>query len=429
MNEAAGEGAFVTLQRRLSALASNDSLRRFVAAMAPTAVALALQFLAFVVTARGLGVEQLGQYAALLGLAAMGVELVSVGTADVMVRAVARDRSRFPEYYGHMLIVIGVALLPVTALLSWSAVVLVESPVSVSLVFACLFAEILTARIAFSVEMAMVAHQEPVAASAVRFGTSFARLATALIYFSFRSDLEGWILATLAQGFVVAGCALAAAAVRYGKPVWRLQTQDLVLGLVFGTNQVALTSQSNLDRVVLGRYAGGAAVGVYAAGSRVLQVGLFPIQIVTRILYPRFFKEGEGGIVATRRLALKSLPAMFATGVASAAAVMAVAWFLPSILGGEFARSRDAAIQLAFVLPIIATQYLAADALTGAGYQSLRAALYVVAAVSFSLALALGARLGETQGVIVAFLGAHLLLAVILWAAAFLVRPRAEVRS
>jgi O-antigen/teichoic acid export membrane protein len=70
----------------------------------------------------------------------------------------------------------------------------------------------------------------------------------------------------------------------------------------------------------------------------------------------------------------------------------------------------------------MALQYPAADALTGAGRQSLRALIYSVSAVGFGFVLLGGAYLGGIRGVVTAFLLGHLALALIFWAVAFLCR-------
>jgi hypothetical protein len=75
-------------------------------------------------------------------------------------------------------------------------------------------------------------------------------------------------------------------------------------------------------------------------------------------------------------------------------------------------------------MPLIALQYLAADALTGAGFQHIRATIYAASAVGFGFGLAIGAKLGGVNGLIIAFLSLHAVLAVILWLTAFRLTPR-----
>jgi O-antigen/teichoic acid export membrane protein len=396
-------------------------LWRFVTAMGPTAVALGVQFVTFAITARGLGVEAFGQYAALLGLAAIGVELVGWGGADLMVRAVARTPERFPSYYGNMLMLMAATLPLVSVGMVGVAIGGMRTEIGWQLVLVALFAEIAIGRVSASIELAMVAHGHTTRASFIRLNTASIRLIAAGFYFLLFHGLSGWIVAVFVQSATLSIVYLILARWLYGKPLFHLHRAELGDGGTFMINQSARAMQGNVDRVVLARFASDAAVGAYAAGSRLLLIGLFPLQVMTRLLYPNFFRHGEQGIAATRRYALKCLPAMLGVGFFSLAGVIAVAQIVPFALGHDFYQSRFVAMLLALSLPLIAMQYLAADTLTGAGFQHLRAIVYGIAALVFGLVLALGARFGGIDGLIVAYLLAHAALAAVLWALAFLI--------
>ncbi|HEX8445334.1 MAG TPA: lipopolysaccharide biosynthesis protein [Sphingomonas sp.] len=431
MNGAAGSEAAGPqrgrLLRRAFAMIEGGGIGRFLSVMAPTAVALGVQFIAFAVTARGLGVTAFGEYAAILGLAAIGVELVGLGGADLLVRAVSRDASRFAPFFGNMLLLIALTLVPVVLLGLYVAVFPAHSSLPPMLILMALAAEITIGRISASVELAMVAHSQPFRASCVRMTTAMARLALALAYFWFASSLAGWVEMVLVQSLVLAGLYLLVVTRLYGRPVMRLQTAELTSGVAFGVNQTARAMQGNIDRVILARFTDPAVLGAYAAGARMLLIGLFPLQVVTRILYPQFFRHGENGIAATRKFALKSLPAMLGTGILASVAVAGVGYFVPAVLGRDFIAARESAMLLGLSLPLIALQYLAADTLTGAGLQHIRAVIYGAAAVGFGLLLALGARVGGVNGLIAAYLVAHALLAGTLWVVAFTVKDTVRV--
>ncbi len=88
-----------------------EKLLRFGGALGPTVLALGLQFIAFAVTARGLGVVQFGEYAAIQCVAAICVEMVGLGGADLLVRAVARQPKDFSRYFGNMLNLVWITLI------------------------------------------------------------------------------------------------------------------------------------------------------------------------------------------------------------------------------------------------------------------------------------------------------------------------------
>jgi O-antigen/teichoic acid export membrane protein len=251
------------------------------------------------------------------------------------------------------------------------------------------------------------------------------RLGTALLFFVLlgQHGLDGWIAAVCIQSALLClGCVLAGSRI-YGSPVWALLRAELPTGAAFSAAQLARSSQGNLDRLVLARFADEAALGAYGAASRILQLGLFPLQVVTRILYPKFFVHGAQGLHASRRFALRTAaPAVLVVGVLSCLCVVLVADFVPMVLGKDFAQSTHTTMVLALALPFIALQYPAADALTGAGRQALRAGIYSVAAVGSGVLLLAGAHWGGVNGLSIAFVGGHALLAAVLWSTTFVCR-------
>ena len=399
-------------------------LLTFAGTLLPTVSALGVQLVAFALTARGLGLDAFGTYTALLAVSALSVELVGLGGADLLVRGVAREPERFAAYFGNLLI-LTVLTLPIVVL----AGVLVahgvmESPLPLLFVALVIGGEVLIGRAAASFELVMVAHRQTVRAGAVRFATAFMRLLVAAIFFWLlgRSDLEGWIVMAFVQSVTVTALYLALSIRLYGRPRATLLTRDLRAGLSFCLNQAARSSQGSLDRIVLSRFADAASVGIYGAASRVLTLGLFPIQVVTRMTYANFFLHGRGGIAASRRYALRLLPVMLGVGLASCAAVILAGFLAPSVLGQDFEAMVGVTAALSFSLPLLALQYPAADALTGAGHQGLRAVLSLTAAFGFGIVMAIGAQLDGIEGLVVAYLACHALFAVALWTATFCVR-------
>ncbi len=404
-------------------------MARYLAALIPTGAALAIQFATFAITARGLGVAQFGQYAAIVGIAAIMTEIVGLGTADLLVRAVARDTSRFRAQLGNMVIVVGATLIPVTLIGLAIAFGPVGTKLPIAGACAGLLGEILAARSAASAESIMIAHGDTFHASCVRVGSGATRLVAALAFFAFARSLDAWVWAVLAQSVFLTTVLFVLVTRKYGTPLLSWHRQDTLTGATFALNQTSRATQGNVDRLILAWFTTDVIVGTYAAGSRLLVVGLFPIQVLTRILYPQFFRHGERGIKAARSFALKSIPAMLATGIFSFVAVVAVAQLLPALLGADFAPSRHTAILLALAMPLIGLQYLGADTLTGSGHQAIRAIISVVATFGFGLTMALGAHLAGVNGVIVAFLSSHLVFTLTMWTFALTVRDKSVVAT
>ena len=394
----------------------------FINTLLPTVSALGLQFLTFIVTARGLGVELFGVYTALLAIVGIGVELVGFGGADLLVRAVSCDKSKFKIYFGNMLLNILITLPLVVGLGSALALEPMHIELDISAICSALFAEILIARISASLELIMVAQEHTIRASFVRVMTVVVRLVAALTYFMFfhLHSLLDWISIIVMQSVLLSCIYIFLGAYLYGAPTWKLLRTEYADGTAFCINQTSRAAQSNLDRMILARFADNAAMGVYGAATRILQLGLFPLQVATRILYPKFFIHGSKGIISSRKFALKVAPILGVVGIFSGLCVVFAATLAPEILGKSFANIKHTATWLAVAMPFIALQYPPADALTGAGRQWLRARLYGVMAILFGFVLVIGAYYGGEDGLILGFVIGHFIFACLLWTCLFI---------
>lgn len=402
-----------TLERRFK-------LATFVGTMVPTVAALGLQLGTFALTARGLGVEQFGQYTALVAIVSVAIELVGLGGADLLVRAVATDKSRFPAYFGHLLATSGLSLPLVVAGSAWLALWPMRVPIDAGHVVLALLAEIAVARSLSSVELVMVAHQHIARAGWLRLATFGARLLCAVVVFALchQHALSVWIEAIVVQSLLVTTALIALAWRLYGRPDWQLRWPELGAGTTFALNQTSRAMQGNMDRMILSRYADSAALGAYGAATRIVQLGLFPVQVVTRILYPRFFVHGAQGLTAVRRFAVRTAaPALIGVGVLSGLAVAVAGLLAPWVLGADYESAVATTMQLAWALPFIALQYPAADTLTASNRQWLRATISTSSTLGFGFLLVLGTYLGGPRGVTAAFVAGHVLLAGALWLA------------
>jgi O-antigen/teichoic acid export membrane protein len=168
---------------------------------------------------------------------------------------------------------------------------------------------------------------------------------------------------------------------------------------------------------------------MYGAATRVLQVGLFPIQVATRITYPKFFEARHGGLTGLRAYAMRISIPLLAVGIASAVCVMIASSVLPLVLGRGFAQSVNIAMLLSLGLPFVALQSPPGDVLVAAHQHTLRAAIYWGSAVIFAIVLLVGVLLGGTTGLALGYVGGQATLAVALWVAVFRCKPVAPKPS
>jgi O-antigen/teichoic acid export membrane protein len=173
--------------------------------------------------------------------------------------------------------------------------------------------------------------------------------------------------------------------------------------------------QNNLDRMVLTRFGTAAEVGLYGAATRLLQLGTFPLQVATRITYPKFFHPDNEGLDRGTALARRIALPMLGLGIGGALFVMAAALAIPWILGLQYADSVPLVMILAWSLPFIALQTPPADALVAARLHAVRAAVQWGSALASALLLGAGAVLGGMTGLAIAYVVSHAAMAAVMW--------------
>lgn len=427
---AAGVEPAGSAMARLSALGQRLRVPTFARALAPTMSALAIQLVAFVVTARGLGVSAFGVYTSILAVSVIANDMVGLGSNEVLMRETARDRSVFPRYFGHLLAMTFASLVPICLTAFVVAAALMQVPMAQGWLAMALLAEILTSRSMNHLESAMVAHGDAVRAGWLRLEAAAFRLAAALLYFGLlgQSDLTGWVLVVTLLAAAVMAYAYRLCVRRYGPPVHGLLRHEVRAGILLGLPQLAFSLLSNVDRAALARFVPAAEVGAYGTATRAMQIGLFPLQVGTRVTYPHFFSPQHSGARRGLHFALKVSVAMVLLGLVSMALVVAVSHAIPLIFGRDFSAAQPLLLMLAFSLPITGLVTPPADVLTSLNRQDLRAGCYLAVALAFVGGALLGARLHGAMGVAIAYVCAIGLLAAALWACV-LVLARREARS
>ena len=425
-----GSGTSDTALARLQALARRLRLPTFVKTLTPTMAALALQLAAFVITARGLGASAFGIYTSILAVSLIANELIGLGANDVMMRATARDHAAFPKYFGHMLSMTALTFVP--AVLICAAII--TGPLRVDLAFGwvalALTAEMIAARVVNTLDAIMVAHGDTVRSGLLRLQGALVRVVAAVTYFGIlgQESIAGWISTVTVIAAVLTLYTWHVCVRQYGRPQRWFAHAEIVDGMLLGLPQLAFMLLCNVDRVALARFVPYAEVGAYGAASRAMQIGLFPLQVGTRITYPQFFAPENSGARRGLRFALKVSGPMLALGLLSQALVVGVSYTIPFIFGQGFASAQPILVVLAISLPLTGLVTPAADVLTALNRQGLRAACYLVVAVLFVGAALQAAQWQGALGVAWAYVGALALLAVAVWACV-LVLARREARS
>ncbi|HYY70466.1 MAG TPA: oligosaccharide flippase family protein [Terriglobales bacterium] len=360
-------------------------LRRNAACMfGAQAARLAVQGFYFLLVARSLGPQQYGAFAAVTAVAAIAYPFVGNGTGNLMIKKVARDRRLLPECLGNALFMTVISGLLLSFLLVPACLVVLPAAIPVSVILLVVMSDLLVYRfvdvacLAFqSVEMLGWTARLNVFASMMRL------VGIGVLVLMHRPTLAAWSITYLATSMLCVIVAAYCVYSRLARPALcglRHLRSELSEGLWFATSLSAQSIYNDVDKTMLARLATLDAAGIYAAAYRVIEVAFLPIRALLAAAYPSFFRHGKDGISGSCALARRLLPKALVYSAAIGFATFLAAPLVPCVLGPEYIRTFEALRWLS-LLPLLKTlHYFAADSLTGAGFQALRAVAQVVTA-------------------------------------------------
>lgn len=379
---------------------------------------LGLQFLYFVLLARILGPEQ---YGAFVGVAALIMGLspfASWGSGNILIKHASRDPGLFKKYWGAALattLASGGALTGLAFLLSgfvftWETALALALPIALG--------DLVGIRLADVSGQAFQSRERLSRTSALWVIISASRLLGVLVLYALpQATAFHWALLYAGSGLLagILGVAWVVRELGLGPLSLGPMRGEWREGFYFAISLAAQGAYNDLDKTLLSRLVSDAVAGGYAAAYRVLDAAFVPMRALLYATYPRFFREGKRGLESSRTFALRLLPWGLAAGALGTVLVLGLAPLLPTLLGPEYALSATALPLLAPILLFRALHYLAADALTGAGYQGLRSVAQVgVAFVNLGLNL-WWIPLFSWKGAVWSSLVSDGLLAALLW--------------
>lgn len=347
-------------------------------------VSSVIQVIYFILLARMLGNEYYGLFEGTKSLWAMVFPFVGVGMSNVLIQNVTRDRDRFSQYWGDALLVsivsVGIALVVIFPI----AVLLL--PASPPLFMLLLFLGDLV-----GLKFCQLAGSTFIANNRVKEGAkldllyTFCKLIAVFLLplFPENNRLITWGILYCFGSILPALVLLGLAQKNFGKPEFNIKsfkTSQLSQGFFFSLSDSASSINGQIDSTMLVSLSTPTAAGVYGAGVRFIAMATLPILAVQAACYPRFFKHGEKGIKGSLDLVRQLLPFGLFYGVFALFALLAFSSWVPKILGEDFREASGVLIWLSPVILAFALQGLAADALTGAGFQRSRSFVQVAAA-------------------------------------------------
>ena len=345
---------------------------------------LVIQAAYFVLIARSLEPAQYGAFVAVVAIAAIISPFVGLGTSNLIIRNVARDKSSFSRSWGNGLLVTLVSGVAALVLVLFSTFLL-PADLHWSVLFLVAVADLIFGRIVDFCGFAFAAGDRFGATAQLNIWSSLSRLIGLAILVAMvrRPSIEYWAATYLVATFATAAGALGWGLKALEKPTVKTSEiwPELKEGIFFSVGLSAQTVYNDIDKTMLAKLGDLPATGIYGAAYRIIDVSLVPLRSILSAANPGFFRAGhQGGIRETCRYMKRLLPKTTAYAVLATIGLLVFAPVVPHILGKGYAQSVGALRWLA-ILPVLKTIHsFFADALTGAGHQRLRTIIQIAVA-------------------------------------------------
>ncbi|MGL5943103.1 MAG: oligosaccharide flippase family protein [Waterburya sp.] len=407
------------LNKILGNLQQNNFLKNSFAIFQSLILKIVVQVLYFILLARTFGVEKYGYYTGIVAFVSIFIPFASWGSGEILIQNVARNPNLFREYWGTTILK---TLLFSSIFTSIILIVYSFSPVpniSIYSVFFVALGNLIFLKLNDATRDAFIAVGKLDYTAKTIVLVSISRVIVAILFvvmFDEHSVLTWCVLyaiATLASAII--STYLVIKQVNYPKFNFLQVKQDLKLGFSYAISVSAQNVYNDLDKVMLTKMSTSAANGIYTTAYQVLTVAFTPIQSLALAAFRKFFQQGASGIQGSLKLCKKLLPLSVGYSLLAVLGLIVCAPLLPVILGSEYQQSVGALIWLSPTIVLKTIHFFAADALTGANYQSTRSTAQVLVAVFNGLLNFWLIPKYSFYGAIWATIASEFLLMVFLW--------------
>jgi O-antigen/teichoic acid export membrane protein len=376
---------FQRIKTRISTIFQHSFFRQNLWTLVARLLGLGMQLGYFVLLARTLTIDEYGLFIGIAAMASLLISFAGFGSGDILVKNVSRDRELFRHYWGNALLttVSASTVLILACLIVSQAFFAVHT--AWLTIFLILFSDILCLTLwnLCGHAFASLDLLYKVAQLDILYSSGKLLVAILLALQVWPATLETWAWLYCASSVFTAVISVIAVSHAAGMPRFKpaLILNNLKEGIYFSLSYSAEKVNSDIDKSMLASMSTLEATGLYAAGSRFLTAAYTPLQVLFGNSYMRYFKYGAGGIAGSLGFAKQLLPIVVVYGLLTTAGFALLAPLVPYVLGESY---RDTVMVLHWLSPyilILGVQAIAADTLTGAGFQSLRSGVNVAGAL------------------------------------------------
>ncbi len=348
------------------------------------AINIGCQAAYFTVVVRVLGTENYGAFVGVTALAALIFPFANLGSGDVLIQQVSRDKKVFSVYWGNTLIIVLVASLLLTLIAYSISPFIFSNITNLPAILIILLADLTGLAMFIVSAKAFMSRNLLKNSSLLQIISTAIKLLAAILLASFNNPtLLQWSYLYLLSAIITAAWGIIWVSRTLGKPKAAPKAIPAMAnqGIYFAIGESAYNINSDIDKTMLASMSTLEATGIYGAAYRLIQVGSIPIYAVLSASYPKFFQEGVKGVKGCLSLVKRLLPFVAIYGVVSLAGFLIFAPWITYILGDEY-QNAIATLRWLAPIPIIGSiQLLLANTLTGAGFQKTRSAIQVVTAI------------------------------------------------
>lgn len=373
-----------SLGRKLKTISQKSLVRNSLWELLAKAVNIGCQAAYFTIVVRVLGTENYGAFVGVTALAALIFPFANLGSGDVLIQQVARDKQTFSVYWGNALAIICGASLFLALIAYLCFPFIFPNITNLPAILAILLADLTGLAMFVISAKAFLAHNILKNSSLLQIIGTITKLLAAILLATFsKPSLLQWSYLYLSSAIITAAIGIIWVSKTLGKPKLAPTAFPAMAsqGVYFAIGESAYNINSDIDKTMLASMATLEATGIYGAAYRLIQVGSIPIYAVLSASYPKFFQEGVRGIKGCLSLVRRLLPFVGIYGVVSLVGFLGFAPWITYILGEEY-QNAIATVRWLAPIPIIGSfQLLLADSLTGAGFQKIRSAIQVTTAL------------------------------------------------
>ncbi|MBB5057149.1 O-antigen/teichoic acid export membrane protein [Granulicella aggregans] len=345
----------------------------------------------FIVLARLLGSREYGIYAGTFALVSMASQYSTIGSGTVFLRYVSPDKSKFPVYWGNILLITCTVSFLVSAVLYFTARFILN-PLSAALIFPAAVSVCFCTQIAVAAGQVFQAFEQLRVTAMMNLLTNIMRAiaAVAMLVLLHHATAWNWVVVSLFVSLAGALIAVITVTVRLGRPKFdfSLMRRHAAEGLQYSFSQSTSSAYNDVDKTMLSHYGMNVQNGIYSMAYRVVEIASIPVFSVRDAATPKFFQQGAKGVTHAAALANSLLKRAMLLGVFSAACIFLFAPIIPHIIGKDYAESVYALRWLSLIPFFRSIHQMTGTALMGAGLQKYRTYTQIVAAaVNFLLNL------------------------------------------